>query len=260
MSTRRYRLLVADDERLVAHNIAKNVERASDVFEIVCIAPDGEAALERARELLPHVVITDIKMPQMDGLELMRRLRDCLPQTRVVIVSGYDDFELVRMALKQNACDYLLKPINLGELTVTLKRIQTELDAQQRALSPESDAQRIADAVKEYLLANLAEAIDFSAMASDMGFSASYLTRVFKERNEGQTPIRYLQELRLNAARRMLRDSTLSVKEIAPRVGYADPFHFSKSFKQATGMSPVQYRAAYTGAAVPDGNTKEEDQ
>lgn len=257
MSTMRYRVLVVDDERLVARNIAKNVERASDAFEVVCVASDGEAALERARELLPHVVITDIKMPQMDGLELMRRLCDCLPQTRVVIVSGYDDFELVRTALKQNACDYLLKPINLGELTATLGRIRTALDAQQRALTPESDAQRIADAVKTYLLANLAQTVDFSAMASDMGFSASYLTRVFKERNDGQTPVRYLQELRMTAARRMLRDTALSVKEIAPRVGYPDPFYFSKSFKQATGLSPVQYRAAHAGAPAREAGHEE---
>ena len=242
MSNSTYRVLVVDDEKLVANNVAKYVARADPDFEVVDIASDGELALERAQQLLPHIVITDVKMPIMDGLELMRRLSDILPQTKVIIISGYNDFDLVRTALQQNAFDYLLKPINLDELRSTLGKLKTMLQAQQQMLVPTSDPQQIADSMRQFIQENYQQEINVSDMAAKMGYSTSYLTRVFKEHNNGQPPMRYLQELRMASAKQLLIDTELSVKEISPLVGYPDPFHFSRTFKQACGVSPQQYR------------------
>ena len=242
MSNNTYRVLIADDEKLAANNIAKNVMRADSDFEVVGVVSDGEIALDRALLLLPHIVITDIKMPIMDGLELMRRLADVLPQTKVIIVSGYNDFDLVRTALQQNAFDYLLKPINLEELRNTLGKLKAILQAQQQMLVSSSDPKQIANSMKQFMQENYKREINVSDMAAEIGYSTSYLTRVFKEYNNGQTPMRYLSELRMAAAKHLLIDSRLSVKEISPLVGYPDPFHFSRSFKQACGVSPQQYR------------------
>lgn len=242
MEKKKFRVLIADDERIIAHNIAKNVERADEDFQVVSIVTDGELALEQAAALLPHLVITDIKMPVMDGLELMRRLSHSHPDIRVMVVSGYDDFELVRTALQQNAFDYLLKPINLEELRSALSKIKSIFCAQQESLSASNDPAQIAYSLKCYLQDHMRTDVNLSAIASDMGFSASYLTKVFKEHNDGQTPVKYLSELRMVTAKQLLLDTDLSVKEIGEQVGYSDPFHFSKAFKQLVGVSPAQYR------------------
>ena len=109
-------------------------------------------------------------------------------------------------------------------------------------LVPTSDPQQIADSMRQFIQENYQQEINVSDMAAKMGYSTSYLTRVFKEHNNGQPPMRYLQELRMSSAKQLLIDTELSVKEISPLVGYPDPFHFSRTFKQACGVSPQQYR------------------
>ena len=113
---RRFKVIVADDEKLIARNIARRVEQASDRFEVVAQAGTGQEALELSRQLLPDVVFSDIKMPEMDGLTLLARLREAVPSALCVIVSGYSDFEYARAAIQNSAVDYLLKPLNPEEL------------------------------------------------------------------------------------------------------------------------------------------------
>jgi two-component system, response regulator YesN len=242
-----YRVIVAEDERLIARNIAMNIEKAHPSFRVVGLAWDGAMALEMAAELLPHVVFSDIKMPVMDGLALFEALDKRMPDVKKVIISGYDDFQLAREAMQSRTFDYLLKPVNRDELSKTLERLYTQLCSERGAVAVDVSRGResIVETVECYIRENYAQAVDFSTLASRYGFSGSYLSRIFHSQR-AISPQKYLIDYRIRCAKQLLADTRLTIQETGARVGYPDPFHFSKVFKQYTGMNPTQYRNLHT--------------
>ena len=126
----RYRVLLADDEEEIRAGISRKIDWESLGFTLVGEADNGEVALELAEQLNPDVVLTDIKMPFMDGLELCRRLKQSLPAAKLVVFSGFDDFEYARQAVSMGVSEYILKPINAPELTAVLDKLRGQLDQQ----------------------------------------------------------------------------------------------------------------------------------
>lgn len=254
---RQFKVIVADDEKLIAKNIARRIEESSEAFRVIARAGSGTEALEQARELLPDVVFSDIKMPEMDGIELIAALRKEHPSVLCVIVSGYSDFEYMKAAIQNSAVDYLLKPVNPEELKHLLQRLEATLLAREQQVVPrrESDAAALAENVRVYLQENYDKPVDFSALADSLAVSAPYLSKLFHEQT-GSSPSKYLTDIRMRQARKLLMDTNLTVKEIAVRVGFPDPFHFSRSFRNAVGISPVQFREELAAAGTAD---KEQD-
>ena len=111
-----YSVMLVDDEEEVIQIIMKKLDWASMGFQIVGYAHNGAEALELAEECQPDVVMTDIKMPYMDGLELSRRLKERYPSIRIIIFSGFDEFEYAKEAIRIEVEEYILKPIDAGEL------------------------------------------------------------------------------------------------------------------------------------------------
>lgn len=133
-----YRILLADDEEEVRRAIIRKIDWERLGFRMVGDAENGEEALEKIEQLKPDVVMTDIRMPYMDGLTLTRRIRQKYPSIKVLIFSGYDDFEYAQQAIKLNVTEYILKPVNGEELTEILNRVRENLDeeiAQRRDIS-----------------------------------------------------------------------------------------------------------------------------
>lgn len=123
-----YRIMVVDDEEEIRIGIIKKIDWESNGFEVVGDAENGQEALEKAEKLQPDVIMTDIKMPFMDGLELGKRLAESMPSTKIIVFSGCDDFEYAHQAIKINVIEYVLKPINSIELVEVLKRLKEQLD------------------------------------------------------------------------------------------------------------------------------------
>ncbi len=236
-------MLIVDDEKLIAQNIARRIETVNPHFRVIAIAGDGLEALELAGKLLPDVVFTDIKMPELDGIGLIEQLSIRYPVIRTVMVSGYNDFDLIRASLRYRAMDYLLKPINADELKSTLQKLEDELLAENNELGQrhEESPAEIVERVMTYIRHNYASPIDLSHLASRYHFSSAYLSKIFKE-YANISPGRYLRDCRMNMAKKLLRDTDLPVKDVSEKVGYPDHVHFSKSFKNTTGLSPAQYR------------------
>ena len=117
-----------DDEEEVRKSIIRKIDWEAVGFTVVGDAENGEDALEKIESLEPDVVLTDIRMPYMDGLTLAEKIRQKYPSMKIVIFSGYDDFEYAKRAIKLNVTEYILKPVNVEELTAILKRIQANLD------------------------------------------------------------------------------------------------------------------------------------
>ena len=125
-----YRVLLVDDEEEIRRGISCKIDWLRLGFMLVGQAGNGEEALELAEQLRPDVVLTDIKMPFMDGLELCRRLRQSLPAAKLVVFSGFDDFEYARQAVSMGVSEYILKPINAPELMQVLSKLREQLDRQ----------------------------------------------------------------------------------------------------------------------------------
>ena len=123
-----YRMILVDDEEEVRMGIIRKIDWAAAGFQVVGDAENGEDALEKIENLEPDVVLTDIRMPYMDGLVLAEKIRQKYPSIKVLIFSGYDDFEYAKRAIKLNVTEYILKPVNVEELTFILKRLKQNLD------------------------------------------------------------------------------------------------------------------------------------
>lgn len=123
-----YSIILADDEEEIRYGIKRKIDWEANGFELVGTAENGQEALELAENLHPDVVMTDIKMPFMDGLTLGKRLLETMPTTKLVLFSGFDDFEYAQTAIKINAAEYILKPINSAELTAVLQKLKKKLD------------------------------------------------------------------------------------------------------------------------------------
>ncbi len=243
MTNNVFRVIVAEDEKLIAKNIAENVAYCDSSFTVVQVCYDGLSALKAVEQYNPHVLFTDIKMPLLDGLSLIENVHNNNPHIRCVLISGYNEFDYAKTAIKWKAFDYLLKPLNKFELSKTLRRIKDELLSEQSLLNSgrETATEDIVKSIIQYLQTNYTKDINFSQIASDYNFSASYLTKIFRE-HTGTSPIKYLIEYRIKIAKGLLKDTNLTVKEIAERTGFIDQFYFSKCFKNYCGVTPSQYK------------------
>ena len=123
-----YKVFLIEDEIVIREALERMIPWNEYGFELVGKAKDGEIALPMIRKTKPDVLITDIKMPFMDGLTLSSIVKKEFPEIRIVIVSGYDDFEYARKAIAIGVDDYLLKPIAKADFVRVLQKIQKEFE------------------------------------------------------------------------------------------------------------------------------------
>ncbi|MDK2934831.1 MAG: two-component system, response regulator YesN [Clostridiales bacterium] len=123
-----YKLILVDDEEEVRKGIVKKIDWGQYGFEIIGEAENGIEALEIAEKVVPDVVVTDIKMPFMDGLTLSKKLREKFPTTKIIILTGFDEFEYAQKAINLDIVEYILKPISSKEMIDMLVRVKAKID------------------------------------------------------------------------------------------------------------------------------------
>lgn len=143
-----YTLLLVDDEEDVIEVIERKVSWEQIGFHVVGHAGNGFKALEMMEDMQPDVVMTDIRMPYMDGLELCSNIRQRFPATKLLLFTGFDDFEYAKEAVHLEIEEYILKPLNLAEITEVFKKLKTKLD-------DELNEKKNTDILKQYYAASL---------------------------------------------------------------------------------------------------------
>ncbi|MBW7461521.1 response regulator, partial [Paenibacillus sepulcri] len=125
-----YKLLIVDDEPTVRSGLQTYFNWSSFGIEVMGEADDGDVALEMIGMEQPDLILTDVRMPNMDGITLSRQISAHYPQCKIIFVSGHDDADYLKSALKVSAVDYIFKPVNLQELSAVMKRVVADLDAE----------------------------------------------------------------------------------------------------------------------------------
>lgn len=152
------RVFIADDEEIIRDGIRNCIEKEQGRFLFAGEAPDGEMALPMLMEMKPDVLITDIRMPFMDGLELAKVVRRTMPWLRIVFLSGHDEFEYAQKAVSLHADAYLLKPISSAQLLETLGQVAEQIEQEQqqlRSTGANSRSEREEDVLREHFLNDL---------------------------------------------------------------------------------------------------------
>lgn len=240
------KVVVVEDEELVRRGIVLAVDWAAVDCVVVGEASNGEEGLAVIRQCQPDLIITDIKMPKLDGIEMVRQLRAEGSTACVIILTAYSDFTYAQSAVKLGAVDYLLKPFHDGELEEAVTRLQrrVQTDTLQAAglnLPAGTKSKYVMEAL-HYIAEHYHDPdISVSSIARSLEISEGHLSHVFKKET-ARTLNSYLTSYRIHVAMDLLRDCRSKVYEVAEQVGYRDITYFSSTFKKAVGLSPSEYQ------------------
>ena len=239
-----YKVILVDDERWVRVVLRKAVEQTKLPFEIVQECANGLEAMDALQKYSADLVISDVKMPVMDGIALAEQMTQV--SANLILVSGYDDFQLAQQAIRYGVKDYLLKPVEMEAMADCLGRWmqdRTSKTARRLADSPliGTDELSAIEQVQQFISSNLSRDISLTDAAALVHLNPSYLSQLFKQQTGGKF-VDYVIEMRMEEARKLLIKTSLRVSEIAERLGYGDISYFSSTFKKLTGCSPLEYR------------------
>jgi two-component system, response regulator YesN len=266
-----YRLLIVEDVKTVREAISLSIDWASLGIVLAGTAENGAEALERIEEWKPDILLTDIGMPRMNGIDLITHVMGNRPDTKCIILSGLNEFEHARQALKLHVMDYVLKPVDPDEIRRVVRRaadmIRKEREeregldmASQLAkeklpnlteqlplteLGGNAKKKKLVDQALEYVRQHfLQRELSLSDIAYHIGLSEKYLNQIFKQVT-GLTLNHTVIRMRMEAAADLLRDPNTKIYEICDQIGYADQDHFRESFKKQYGLTPTEFRNKY---------------
>lgn len=252
----------AEDEPLMRNYLRDNIKLIHPDFYIKDLASNYNEALDLFSKNEYDLLITDIKMPGGTGLELIEKLRQSNNSIPVILVTGYDDFDYAKTAIKLNVSAYLLKPLDDKEMKEVLEKIKLNLLENKNTikfssnissdeitrliverLSPEKvNDPSIGQKAIEYISQHYKENISQSDVASAIGVTPSYLSNIFREEN-GESYSKFITRLRMAQAAILLRTKpNFSIKNISEEVGYFSEKHFISLFKNFYGLTPNDYR------------------
>jgi len=266
-----YKALIVDDEPLVREYLMSNLSEIHSKWQAIACTSDGFKAVERLKTETFDAVVTDICMPGMDGLELAKHIFDHYKGTYTIILSGHDEFDYARRAIRFDVTDYLLKPINDEEFHLVFERLtglieenkakaSILMDGGIASLSPDNvseqfrnylsavagditeEPETLADRATEYIYAHFCEPIALSNIAEELDVSPAYLSSVFHS-VRGESYSKFILKLRMERAALLLEKCpNTKIYHVAEQIGYASSKHFIGVFKKFYGMTPNEYR------------------
>jgi len=256
-------VMIVDDEEMIRLGMQKIVTKLDLPIHIVGSYGNGIDAWSRIDGMASgelDVLITDIKMPFLGGLQLIERVRSKLPHIAIVVLSGFSEFEYARTALRYGVREYLLKPVDKRQLHHILSKLLEErlaeraedaarpgasavpASAEAGACRPEDGDHYMVEHIRNLLDKTYDQPLDLDKLAQSAGMSASYLSRLFRQKTS-RTMTEYVIHLRIERAKELLvGNPTLKNYEISQLVGYHDPVYFNKLFKKEVGVTPKDYK------------------
>lgn len=240
-----YNLLIVDDEPKIRSGLACYYPWEQMGYAIAGEAGDGQEALNIIMKKSIDVVLTDIRMDTLSGLELCARLHKQKSKIIMVILSGYSEFDYAQQAIKYGVKNYLLKPTNYEEVIATFREIKQILDERTASSTdvptvPVGKYSQIIIDVQTFIK-NHCEVASLDCVADRVGLSSFYLSRLFKQET-GCNFSEYLLKEKMEKATTLLSDYRMKIYEISSALGYDCPKSFTRAFTKYYGKTPQQFR------------------
>jgi two-component system response regulator YesN len=242
------KVMLVDDEAVVLEGYKKLFNWEGRGFTVVCEANDGMAAVSLALEYRPDIILMDINIPLLSGLEAIEAIQKQRPSIACIIISGYDEFSYAQKAVHLGVTEYLLKPVKFDELGEILERIRRELIRKRStglaaATEEAGDGKRIYKIIS-YLHEHITETISLKKLSEAFYLHPTYISQLFKQET-GMNYHDYLMRLRIDSAKKLLSTSDLSISQIASMTGFQDYRRFSQVFKRLENVTPSKLKAVH---------------
>lgn len=242
------KLLIADDEKVIRESLAECIDWNSLGIKTSACCADGIEALEACLDEIPDIVLTDIKMPGLNGIELIQQIQMLSKHTEFIILSGFKEFEFAQKAMALGVRRYLLKPIEEAQLLDAILDAKQALSDKNFSHAMPQKSVKIKDNelirnVMEYVEANISNSeLSLKQIAREYAYlNADYLSRLFIQ-TTGEKFSRYLNRTRVEVAKRLLLQGEDKVKLVAEKVGCGEnPHYFSQVFRKYAGVTPSAY-------------------
>ncbi|MDE6846020.1 MAG: response regulator [Lachnospiraceae bacterium] len=258
-----YKVAIIDDEPLIVKGLSKTMAWDKWNCQVAGCAYDGREGMELIRDKRPDIIITDIHMPEMDGLMMIAGLKSEFPDIQIIILTGYREFEYARRAIELGVSRFLLKPSKMNELEEALDAVTKKLELAdmpvnvammgvqeqggqenemraEEAESSEANSFIVKNAL-EYIRENSQERLRLVDVADQVYVSQWHLSKLLNK-HTGKTFSDILNGARMDKSKELLKDPALRICDVAEMVGFQDLAHFSRVFKKMEGMSANEYR------------------
>lgn len=250
-----YRVLLVEDDAALRFIYSKMKTWSECGFAIAAEASNGKVALETLEKKSFDLIFTDIRMPFVDGIEMLRKLNEAGNTIPVIFASSYDEFEYARQGLILGAFDYLLKPVDQRKLEEVLVRVKKHIDdmlngskiqpsvetvLQLLEISP--DQNKFVNQVALYCSDHYSEIFSVEEIAEAHAYSKDYFAKLFKQ-HFGITFHEFYSKIKIEYAKELIRTGNYKAYEISDILGYSSVDYFTKVFKEITGMTPSKYKS-----------------
>ncbi|MDD3277721.1 MAG: response regulator [Lachnospiraceae bacterium] len=239
------KLMIVEDEQRARRGLKNIILTLSSDHEIIAEASNGKDALELIKTLKPDAVFTDIRMPYMDGLTLIREVRNLGMETKFVIISAYEEFEYARQAMTLGVTQYLVKPLIMEDIEEALegldKKETRKKESEEGGLTRRyPDAHPLVLRALKLIETRYSQTLNQRDLAAELGISPEYFSSLFSK-NVGESFVRFLRNYRIEIAKSLYCHSDISREEVPYKVGFLDEKYYSRVFKEVTGMSVGEY-------------------
>lgn len=258
-----YKVMIIDDEPIIVEGLQKIVPWEKWNCNVDAVAYNGVEGLELINGVKPDIIISDISMPQMDGLSMIASVKSQFPGLEIIILTGYRNFDYARQAINLGVTRFLLKPSKMDEIEEALSFITNHLNLKNNQITnlpnDEKDEQEQGEHIDEnpagkfivknavrYIEEHYQEKLKLSDVADQVYVSQWHLSKLLNRHME-QNFSEILNNVRIEKARVLLKDPALRIGDIADQVGFLDIAHFSRVFKKQVGKSANDYRNTVLG-------------
>lgn len=232
-------IVIVEDEFRIRQGLGSLINKVDMGCKVIGEAENGYEGLKMIQDLEPDIVITDIQMPKIDGLQMIEQAKEMGAVCTFVILSGYADFEYARRGIRLGVKEYLLKPATISSVKELL--IKLAGNGEEEACRPEEE--EYSEMVKE-MIAIMEESygmrLGLDTFADKFRLTPEYISNLFAKETK-MTFSNYLKKVRIEKAKELILSTDMKIYEVACSVGYSDQKYFSKVFKEYTGVSAKQF-------------------
>ena len=241
-----WKVAIIDDEPIILEGLSRSLPWEEWGCRVIGTAENGEDGKKMIVEKKPDLLFSDICMPGIDGLSMIAGVKSEHPDMEITILTGYRDFEYAREAIRLGVTRFLLKPSKLDEIREAAETMIIHLE--RKGFAPGNDDYIEKDAgsfvvnnAVSYIEENYQSKLKLEDVADHVFVSQWHLSKLLN-RYMGQSFSDILNRVRIEKAKRLLRDSSLRVGDVAEQVGFLDTAYFSRVFKKLVGISANEYR------------------